>query len=375
MRLSLHRAMLSYGGGLLLHTASSGPVAGLDTLYLALQDADGIKATGEVRINIAYLNGLAAEDVVTEALALLPRLDLTPAPEMLLAAPPPLLSRASAPLRMLVDLALHDLAAKRAGQPLAAFLGKSELGKSELGKSAAVPIAYPTNQTLFISDDATFLRQAQAYVGRGFRDLKVRIGAADFSDDLARIRSLRARFGADVKIAVDANAAWSLADAPARLDALAPFDLTYVEQPVAPVGFELLAQLAEASPIPIMLDESVRGEDDAMRLATGGHRLMAHLKLVKLGGLAPALRAARALAVAGVPCMIGQMNEGGLATAAALHLCVATQPRFAELYGADGLSNDPAPGLVYADGLVFAPARPGLGLSFARERTETLWEN
>ncbi|CAN7657220.1 mandelate racemase/muconate lactonizing enzyme family protein [Bosea sp. LjRoot9] len=385
MRLSLHRAMLSYGGGLLLHTASSGPVAGLDTLYLALQDADGITATGEVRINIAYLNGLAAEAVVTEALALLPGLDLTPAPETLLAAPPPLLSRASAPLRMLVDLALHDLAAKRAGQPLAAFLGESELGKSEpgksdlgkteLGKSEAGPVSYATNQTLFISDDATFLRQAQAYVGRGFKDLKVRIGAADFTEDLARIRSLRARFGAGVKIAVDANAAWSLADAPARLEALAPFDLAYVEQPVAPVGFDLLARLAEASPIPIMLDESVRGEDDAMRLAGGGHGLMAHLKLVKLGGLAPALRAARALAVAGVPCMIGQMNEGGLATAAALHLCVATQPRFAELYGADGLSNDPAPGLVYADGLVSAPVLPGLGLSFARERTETLWEN
>jgi L-alanine-DL-glutamate epimerase-like enolase superfamily enzyme len=367
MRLSLHRAMLSYGGGLLLHTASSGPVAGLDTLYLALQDADGVAAAGEVRINIAYLNGLAAEDVVTEALALLPRLDLTPTPETLLAAPPPLLSRASAPLRMLVDLALHDLAAKRAGQPLAAFLAK--------GEPSAAPVSYATNQTLFISDDATFLRQAQAYVARGFRDLKVRIGAADFADDLARIRSLRERFGAGVKIAVDANAAWSLADAPARLDALAPFDLAYVEQPVAPVGLDLLARLAEASPIPIMLDESVRGEDDAMRLATGGHRLMAHLKLVKLGGLAPALRAARALAAAGVPCMIGQMNEGGLATAAALHLCAATQPRFAELYGADGLSNDPAPSLVYADGLVSAPALPGLGLSFARERTETLWEN
>ncbi|POR52498.1 mandelate racemase/muconate lactonizing enzyme family protein [Bosea psychrotolerans] len=365
MRLSLHRAMLSYGGGLLLHTASSGPVAGLDTLYLALQDADGIAATGEVRINIAYLNGLAAEYVVTEALALLPGLDLTPAPETLLAAPPPLLSRASAPLRMLVDLALHDLAAKRAGQPLAAFLAKSEAG----------PVTYATNQTLFISDDATFQRQAQAYVGRGFRDLKVRIGAADFTEDLARIGSLRTRFGAGVKIAVDANAAWSLADAPARLEALAPFDLAYVEQPVAPMGFDVLARLAEASPVPIMLDESVRGEDDAMRLATGGHRLMVHLKLVKLGGLAPALRAARALAGAGVPCMIGQMNEGGLATAAALHLCAATQPRFAELYGADGLSNDPAPGLVYADGLVSAPARPGLGLSFARERTETLWEN
>lgn len=366
MRCSLHRAMLHYGPGLVLHTASSGRIAGLDTLYLHLRDADGIEATGEVRINIAYLNGLAAEAVVAEALTLLPRLDLDGDPVGLLASPSAALAAASAPLRMLVDLALHDLAGKRAGLPLCRLLDPA---------STPSPISWATNQTLFVSDDETFLSQAQNYVARGFRDLKIRVGASDFARDLARLRLLRERFGETVKLAADANGAWSLAEAPARLDALAKYGLAYVEQPVAPTGFDVLAQLADRSPLPIMLDESVAGEDDVRQLARGGHKLMAHLKLVKLGGLAPAWRAARALKAAQVPVMIGQMNEGGLATAAVLHLCAAIGPDFAELYGADGLIDDPAPGLIYADGRVAIDALPGLGPSFAPERTATLWED
>lgn len=366
MRLSLHRAMLHYGPGLVLHTASSGRIDGLDTLYLRVRDADGIEAAGEVRINIAYLNGLAAETVAGEAVSVLRGLEIGDDPLAFLACAPAALSAASAPVRMLIDLALHDLAGKRAGLPLCSLLGET---------ASDAPIAHPTNQTLFLSDDETLQRQAEAYVARGFRDLKLRIGSADFARDLARLRGLRKRFGNEVKLAADANGAWSPEEAPARLEALAGLELSYVEQPIAPSRFEIMAALAEASPVPIMLDESVAGEADVARLARGGHRLMAHLKLVKLGGLGPTLRAARALTEGGVPFMIGQMNEGGLATAAALHLSASSRPAFAELYGADGLIDDPAPGLVYADGRVSVEALPGLGLGFSPAFTTTLWEN
>lgn len=364
MHLSLHRAMLTYGGGLLLHTAASGRVPGLDTLYLHIADGD-IRATGEVRVNIAYLNGLAAEAVVAEAIDLVPRIDFRRDAAQLIAEPPPELLRASAPVRMLIDIALHDLAARRAGLPLASFIA---------GTPAGATVSYATNQTLFVSDEATFLRQAEGYVARGFRDLKVRIGAGEFADDLRRLRRLRDRFGTDVKLAADANGAWSLEAARRHLEALAALGLCYIEQPVAPARFDVLVRLAEASPVPIMLDESVSGDRDVALLAAGGHRLMAHLKLVKLGGIAPALRAARALGSAGVPVMIGQMNEGGIATAAALHVSAAVGPRFAELYGADGLENDAAPGLGYRDGAVTAPQAAGTGLEFDMKRTRTLWE-
>lgn len=417
MHLSLHRATLVYGNGVLLHTASSGRVPGLDALYLRCVDADGIEAVGEVRINIAYLNGLAPETVLAEALALLPRLDLTADPKTLIAKSPPTLAATSAPVRMLVDMAIHDWASKRAALTLADWLGTECAGEDYLqptplptrisetstpptpsttardadvetglsprphcgaavrnGAEAAAAIVYPTNQTLFISDDETFLYQAENYVRRGFRDLKVRIGAADFAADLARLRLLRERFGDTIKLAADANGAWSSDAALAHLEALAPLALSYVEQPLLPGRFDAFVRLAELSPIPIMLDESIDGPAVIAALAEGGHRLMAHLKLVKLGGIAPTVAAARTLGKAGVPFMIGQMNEGGLATAAALHVCAALQPLHAELYGADGVSNDPAPGLAYRDGQVHAPPGAGLGLAFDPTRTTTLWE-
>jgi L-alanine-DL-glutamate epimerase-like enolase superfamily enzyme len=363
MRASLHRAMLTYGGGLVLHTASSGRIDGLDTLYLRLEERD-VVAAGEVRINIAYLNGLAAETVLAEAVDVIGRLDLSRDAGSLLAEPPAAFTEASAPVRTLIDCALHDLVAKQKGLPLAVHLGAP----------AGNAITHPTNQTLFVSSDETFLAQAASYLARGFRDLKIRIGAGDFAEDLRRVALLRERFGADVKLAADANGAWRLATALANLEALSRYDLAYVEQPLAPGDWNTLDRLAKASPIPVMLDESVKGLEDVRRIAEAGNGLMAHLKLVKLGGIAPALEAARLLTQAHVPFMLGQMNEGGLATAAVLHLACATQPRFAELYGADGLLDDPAPGLAYADGAVSAPPIPGLGLRFDASRTHLIRE-
>lgn len=363
MRASLHRAMLTYGGGLVLHTASSGRIDGLDALYLTLKERD-VVATCEVRINIAYLNGLAAEAVLAEAVDVVGRLDLGRDAASLLAEPPTAFRAASAPVRTLIDCALHDLVAKQAGLPLAVYLGVP----------AGTTLAYPTNQTLFVSSDETFLAQASAYVARGFRDLKIRIGAGDITEDLRRVALLRERFGLEVKLAADANGAWDLPTALANLDALSRYDLAYVEQPIAPGDWGALDRLAKSSPIPVMLDESVKGLDDVRRIAEAGNGLMAHLKLVKLGGIAPALKAARLLGEAKVPFMLGQMNEGGLATAAVLHLACATRPRFAELYGADGLVDDPAPGLIYADGAVTAPPVSGLGLRFDASRTHLIRE-
>ncbi|MFK8253252.1 mandelate racemase/muconate lactonizing enzyme family protein [Ancylobacter terrae] len=363
MRVSLHRAALTYSDGLVLHTASSGRIEGLDTLYLRLRDG-AIDAVGEVRLNIAYLNGLPAETVLAEAIETVNGIDFSADPTALLASAPPTLAAASAPVRMLVDTALHDLRARRRGLPLAVMLGAP----------AGAVIAHATNQTLFVSPDETFLDQAGHYVARGFLDLKVRIGAEAFEGDLRRIALLRERFGDTVKIAADANGAWAASDATRHLRSLARYGLSYVEQPIAPGDWPALAALARETPIPIMLDESVSGLDDVDRIVDLDTGLMAHLKLVKLGGITPTLEAAARLADAGVPFMIGQMNEGGLATSAALHVACVTHPCFAELYGADGLADDPAAGLDYAAGFVRAPPAPGLGLAFDASRTRLIRE-
>lgn len=360
LKASLRRADLHYGNGVHLHTAASGSVGELQALYLCLDDGQH-KAVGEVRINIAYLNGLAAEQVVAQALKALAVLPWDSDPSDLLNHMPHWAASLSMPVRNLIDCALHDLLARRAGLPLAQWLG-----------APASDIRYASNQTLFWSPFDVFIAQANAYVKRGFRDLKVRIAVGTFEQDLMRLQALRDRFDDEVNIAVDVNGQWPPQHALKHLEALSRFNLAYVEQPIAAGDWDALEHLAQHSPLPLMVDESLASGEDVDRLCTLGGKLWAHLKLVKIGGIAPCLSAARQLANASVPYMIGQMNEGAAATAAALHLACASTPRFAELYGADGLRDDPAGPLLYLDGDARLPQAPGLGITLNLEKTELI---
>ena len=363
MRVSLHSADLHYGGGLVLHTASSGSIPHLREIYLRLDDGETI-GIGEVRANIVYLNGFAEGCVVECAAAAAGAVDWTRDPADLLATMADWGAPLIAPVRTLIDCALHDFVARREQLSVAALLG-----------GTAEKVIRETNQTLFWSSSEVFLAQAQAYVDRGFMDLKVRIAAADFAEDLRRIAMLRQRFGTQVKIAADANGRWSTTEALARLDALAVYNLAYVEQPLPPGDWAAVDWLAGRSPLPVMLDESVATPDDIVRICGYGGRVLAHLKLVKLGGIAPTVAAARLLSAAGVPFMIGQMNEGAAATAAALHVACATSPAFAELYGADGLIDDPVSGVSYTAGTVYAGEASGLGVAFDAAATHLIGDD
>ncbi len=360
LRVSLHSADLHYGSGLVLHTASSGSIPHLTEIYLRLDDGETI-GIGEVRANIAYLNGFNAGTVVECATRAVGEVDWTRDPVDLIATMADWGAPLIAPVRALIDCALHDFVARREHLTAAAWLG-----------AGAGKVMWETNQTLFWSSFADFLAQAQTYVDRGFKDLKVRVAAADFAEDLRRIAALRARFGAQVKIAADANGRWSATGALEKLNALAVYDLAYVEQPVPPGDWAAVDRLADRSPLPVMLDESVATLDDVARICAYGGRVLAHLKLVKLGGIAPTMAAARRLTDAGIPFMIGQMNEGAAATAAALHVACATSPAFAELYGADGLIDDPVSGVSYTAGTAHADYASGLGVAFDAAATHLI---
>ena len=71
--------------------------------------------------------------------------------------------------------------------------------------------------------------------------------------------------------------------------------------------------------------------------------------------------------------MIGQMNEGAMATAITAHCVMALKPRYAELYGCYGLLDDVAQGVTYGNGNVVLPRGPGLGMTFDAARCRTVW--
>jgi L-alanine-DL-glutamate epimerase-like enolase superfamily enzyme len=254
------------------------------------------------------------------------------------------LGPAPAPVRLLVEAALQDAAARAEGTSAAARLAGTPVPQVSLN----------THQTLFHGSREAILKRAETYWERGFAALKLRIGFGDLDAEIALLAALRERFGPALALSADANGALAEGDVLRNLDRLAELRLDYLEQPLPPRDWEGLRRLARRSPVPIMLDESADSGEALDRIAASGLPFLVHLKLVKQGGLDRLLEAARRLQGSGIGVMVGQMNEGGLATAAALAAALAVKPRFAELYGADNLLDDPNVGVRYENGAVAA---------------------
>ena len=240
-----------------------------------------------------------------------------------------------------LDIAAHDRAAQHAGVPLRAWLG--------LGT-----VAPPTSFTIGLADPATMAERAARAAARGFLVLKVKLGRGD---DVEILRAIRARVP-DLTIRVDPNAAWSPEEALARIEALAPFGLEFVEQPVAPDDLDGLRAVHERSPIPIVADEAAVRLNDVDKLA--GRCSGINVKLQKSGGLGEArAMVARAHAL-GLKVMLGcRAAETSVGIAAAAHLAPAVE--WVDLDGNLLIVDDPFVAVPVERGRFVFSQRPGLG--------------
>ncbi len=331
---------------------SSGTVRALEEVYVRLVTNEGLAGLGEARGNSHYLTGDTPEAVAAQVLYHLGPVLVGRDPRDLSACLDAL-DRAVVGLhgaKSAVDIALHDLVAKAYGVPVYVLLG------------GAVRDELPSNLSLWYGPPDVAARQAADAVAAGFRALKVRVGLEPFARDLERVAAVREAAGPAVSLAVDANMAWTPREAVRRIERLARYDLAYVEQPVPHDDLDGLRYITRQSAVPIMADESVQSLADVFRIARDRAADLLHLKLVKLGGIAGLRRAAAVARAAGLGVMVGQTNEGGLATAAAAHCAKAVPAAYLELYGAEGLAEDPARGFALRSGLATVPEAPGLGI-------------
>jgi L-alanine-DL-glutamate epimerase-like enolase superfamily enzyme len=340
-------------------THYTGRVTALDEVFVRLTAEDGLAGWGEVRGNMSYFSGESPAGIVAALRDLAPLVvgrRLSEQAAVLELADRALVGNAAA--KAALDVALHDLAARAAGVPLVRWLGGPRL--PEVAGS----------ECLFYGPVDRAAEEARGFVARGFRILKVRVGLEPFALDVARVQAVREAVPADVRLAVDANQAWTVKEAIRRIRALEAFDLECVEQPVAARDFTGLAEVARAVRTPLMADESLFSLTDAMTLIRLGAVGLFHVKLVKAGGLRRARQLIALAEAARIPYVLGQMNEGMLATAAAAHLALASAPKYAELYGTDGIVQDPTPGCVHRDGWIVVPDGPGLGVAPDETRLE-----
>lgn len=248
-----------------------------------------------------------------------------------------------APARCALDLALFDRIGRARGMPLYALLGLPE------------PVPLPTSFTIAI--DSPEAMASMALENAIYPVIKVKLGGD--GDDEARLAAIRAA-RPEARLRIDANAGWTLEQARVYLRRLEPYRLEMVEQPLARHEIEAMGRLQQETSIPIVADESVQTAEDVERLADAGVSGI-NLKLMKVGGLVPALRLLRRARERGMRIMLGCMVETSLGTTAMAHLMGLAE--WVDLDAPMLISNDPFAGVTFGAGaVVIVPNRPGIGV-------------
>lgn len=245
-----------------------------------------------------------------------------------------------------IDTALWDVAAKAAGEPLHRFLG-----------AAARPLPVYAGG-LFLSDPIeAIVAEARGYVAAGYPMIKMRVGAADWREDLARVEAVRDAVGPDVGILLDVVQGWTVDRAIRMGRELARFDIVYLEDPVPFHDVAGMARIADALDVPVAAGENDYGRHGFLRLLEAGAVDVAMIDLQRVGGVSEWLRVADLAAAFRRQVVPHVFHE------IAVHLAQAAPhvPFLEHVPWWDVLFDAP---LAIAHGHAMPPDRPGLGFGF-----------
>jgi len=308
-------------------------------IVLGLEGADGVAGFGEAAPLAGY-GGVSAGDVLAalaECRGVLEGADgVAHADVLARCAEVTVLPQALAA----VDLALWDLEGRRAGEPVWRLLGASD------------PEPVAVNWTIASADRAGAAAEASNARERGFETVKVKVG---IGDDAGRLAAVRAAAGLGRAIRIDANGAWSPAEARAHLRVLEPAGIELCEEPVR--GREAIRALSAQTPIPLALDESAADPGALDRQVCA----LACLKISSCGGLTGLLSAAARARAAGYEVYLASTLDGPLGIAAALHAAAVLSPTRACGLATLALFSGRTDPLPAAGGALEVPHAPGLG--------------
>jgi len=234
--------------------------------------------------------------------------------------------------RAAVSIAVHDLAARQAGEPLYRRFG---LDPGRTPRSS---------YTVAIDSPAGMADRARRAIEAGHGVLKVKLGT-----DRDRERLEAVRWAApDARIRVDANADWEPAAAIQNTRWLADLGVEFLEQPVPADDVAGLRRVATEGAMPIAADESCVTASDVPRVADAADIVV--VKLMKCGGLGPALRQILTAQAHGMDVMLGCMLESNASIAGSC--AVAPLVEYADLDGALLLDSDPYDGVPMPGGRI-----------------------
>ena len=181
---------------------------------------------------------------------------------------------------------------------------------------------------------------------------KIKLGT---DQDLEIVRELRKNTNSIFR--VDANCAWTVDQAISYSEELALLGVEFIEQPLAKDNLEGMSEVFAHSKLPLIADESCISESDVEKCQ--GHFHGVNIKLVKAGGITPALRMIQKAKALGMKTMVGCMTESSVGISAIAH--IAPLLDYVDMDGAMLLSKDPARGVRIFPEKVLFPESPGIG--------------
>lgn len=246
---------------------------------------------------------------------------------------------------------MHDLRAKRAELPLYRWLG---------GYREEIP-AYNTDGGWLNHELDDLVAEARMLVEeQGFRAFKMKVGKDSRAEDERRIAEVRAAIGDDVKLMVDANMAWSAAEAAARARRFEPYDIFWFEEPIEADDVAGHRRLAASTRIPVAVGESLYNRHAFASYVDQSAAAILQPDVGRCGGVTEWMRIARMAHAANLQVSPHFLME--------LHVqlaCAVPNALFVEhIPFLDRFVTEP---LVPRDGVFRPPAQAGHGIVFLEE--------
>lgn len=213
-----------------------------------------------------------------------------------------------------------------------------------------------------ILDPDVMAKEAADAGQQGYSSIKIKVGTNPVVD-VSRILAVRKAIGESVQLRVDANQGWrNQATTLWMLEQVREANIDWIEQPVIADDISALAEIRRQTHIPVMIDEGVHGDREMRETIVKHAADKLNIKLMKCGGIYPALRLVAQTEMAGMECQVGSMVESAVASVAGAHLCAAKKNiRSNELVGPLMFAPDVA-AFPYRGLEIVLSDKPGLGL-------------
>jgi muconate cycloisomerase len=252
-----------------------------------------------------------------------------------------------------VDIALLDLVGRHLGVPCVDLIG------------GALRRSVENMWLLGNSDVGGDIAEAKRKLAEGYGYFKLKAGVKQVEADIETTRQIRDALGCDVKLCADANAAWTEREARAYLTGVDGLGLMFLEQPLPSEQSSAMGALNRLGILPICGDECIAGADEILALGKAGTIGGVNLKLIKAGGITPALSAAALCGQLGlslaIACKVAGSSISAAATLAAA--CAASvldwSVSLTHVYLSEDVVHDP---LQVKNGQVDIRSTPGLGV-------------